>query len=692
MNLDFCKYVDVFYGNGETDRFFEDGLASKWFYIKALCGNTHPHATLPFGKMSVGAYSGGYPTGYGTHYPNSCGGIKKLGDVHKVKGFSHIHHSGTGGIKYYYNYAIVTPFYGDDVSIITEGRAIKDEVAYPGYYKAMLDDILCELTVDGGVAIHRYTFGREGGRIAIDFSNDGLDEKFGDRFFANVKDPKTEIVSDREILFSGEFSGIKIWFCVKAECEDAEAHLFKLDGSLPSSGKSLPFGATVDFNGKSLLLRVGYSTVSSDKARADVRASTVSFDGAKESAYNIWNKHLSAFKIQSEDDELIGKFYSCLYHSIIKPCDMTGESILGVSDDVVSDFATFWDQYKTAIPLLLACYPDMGKKIVRGVRNISKILGKIPCSFGLTDIFSCEEQAKMLGIYSLCDAYHFGYEDASAEVIEECIERELQRKDYISFLKNGYFDRYTHILDVTDACLDVASITENPALKDKLLKLAENWKGAYSDEGLMSENSPYYEGDRYTYSFRIQKNMDTRVEAAGGKEKFSDMLDSFFGFGKDSVKQLTYLGADKEISRCNYHRFEGFNNECDMETPYAYIYADRHDRLCEIVHECVNRSFGVGRSGLPGNNDSGGLTSLFIWNAIGIFPVSGSGEFLIGSPSIDKADILLASGNTLTVTVNRTNKEQIYVDRIVFNGNDIKDYRISMRDAMNGGVLEFYMK
>ena len=95
---------------------------------------------------------------------------------------------------------------------------------------------------------------------------------------------------------------------------------------------------------------------------------------------------------------------------------------------------------------------------------------------------------------------------------------------------------------------------------------------------------------------------------------------------------------------------------------------------------------------MPGNNDSGGLTSLFIWNAIGIFPVSGSGEFLIGSPSIDKADILLASGNTLTVTVNRANKEQIYVDRIVFNGNDIKDYRISMRDAMNGGVLEFYMK
>ena len=58
--MDLCKYVDVFYGNGAVDHFAEDGLASKWFYIKALCGNTFPHAVYPFGKMSAGVYSGGY--------------------------------------------------------------------------------------------------------------------------------------------------------------------------------------------------------------------------------------------------------------------------------------------------------------------------------------------------------------------------------------------------------------------------------------------------------------------------------------------------------------------------------------------------------------------------------------------------------------------------------------------------------
>jgi putative alpha-1,2-mannosidase len=186
--------------------------------------------------------------------------------------------------------------------------------------------------------------------------------------------------------------------------------------------------------------------------------------------------------------------------------------------------------------------------------------------------------------------------------------------------------------------------------------------------------------------------MEERVALAGGKERFASMLDSFFGFNGESVKQLTYIGANKEISQSKHHRFEGFNNECDMETPYAYIYVDRHDRLCEIVHECVRRSFGSGTGGLPGNNDSGGLSSLFIWNTLGIFPISGSGEFVIGAPQIDSADIELATGKTLSIRVTRENERQIYVDRVEWNGETIRNYRISMQDLMRGGSLRFYMK
>ena len=695
MKSDYCKYVDVFYGNGETDRFFDEGLASKWFYIKALCGNTIPHATLPFGKMSVGAYSGGYPTGYGTHYPNSCGGIQKLAIQPVAKGFSHLHQSGTGAMRYYYNYAIVTPFYGEDLSVLSENQPLENEEARPGYYKTMLNNTLCELTVDGGVALHRYTFLKKGGRLAVDFSNNGLDKSFGSARFSEVKNLRGELISNNVAIFSGEYSGVKLYFCVKIECQGSKVRTFVQNEKADvknTLASTTPIGVIFDFESNIVVMKVGYSTISNERAMQEVEAITDSFDAIVDKSYEIWNEHLSAFEIQTPNVKLKEKFYSCLYHSIVKPCDMTGETVLGVSDDTVVDFASFWDQYKTALPLIYMSYPTIGEKIVKAILNISRTLGKIPCSFGLSDVFPCEEQAKMLGIYTILDAYHFGMQSITLADIEECMERELNREDYNSFLDNGYFMHYTHILDVTDACLDVAELTTNVALKAKLIQLSKHWSNAYSEDGLMSENSEYYEGDRYTYSFRIQANMEERVRLAGGKKHFCAMLDDFFGFGKESVKQLTHIGALKEISKCHYHRFEGFNNECDMETPYAYIYADRHDRLCEIIRECTTRSFGSGKSALPGNNDSGGLSSMFVWNVLGLFPVSGSGKFLLGAPQIDRAKIKLSSGKTLIIRTIREHSEQIYVSKVEWNGKPIDNYQIQVELLMYGGELTFYMQ
>ena len=69
--MSYCDYVNVFQGTGETDIVRPDGIASRWFFIKAGCGNTSPAATVPFGAISVSPYSGGYPTGYGDNMPNS---------------------------------------------------------------------------------------------------------------------------------------------------------------------------------------------------------------------------------------------------------------------------------------------------------------------------------------------------------------------------------------------------------------------------------------------------------------------------------------------------------------------------------------------------------------------------------------------------------------------------------------------
>ena len=81
------------------------------------------------------------------------------------------------------------------------------------------------------------------------------------------------------------------------------------------------------------------------------------------------------------------------------------------------------------------------------------------------------------------------------------------------------------------------------------------------------------------------------------------------------------------------NRFEGLNNEPDMEAPWAYHYAGRPDRTAEVVHAAVHNMFGLGPGGLPGNDDSGGLSSWYVWASLGLFPVAGQSLYLINAPS-----------------------------------------------------------
>lgn len=692
---DFAKYVDCFYGNGETDRFFDSGLASKWFYIKAQCGNTIPHATLPFGKISVGPYSGGYPAGYGTHYPNSCGGIQKLGDEMTVRGFSHLHHSGVGGIGYYYNYAIVTPF-ENNLSEIYNYTELSSEKAYPGYYNCGFRGMNCEFTLSKGVAYHKYTFNNKRGQIAVDFSNNGLAKVFKNRH-GSVDRPEITIISDNLAVFTCSIYDVALYFAVKVEGANVTNKLFIDDTYSQEKNVAITchekgYGVAFAFDGGEATLKLAYSTVSVEKALNEIDGCSLTFNEAKEKAYEIWSDALGKIEVETDNDDLKTKFYSNLYHSIVKPTMLPGESLLGLKGNILTDISTFWDTYKTVFPLQLLLYEDLGEALVETIQQTSQVYGKVPCSLALANIYKCEEQAKALSIYTLLDAYHYGVKNAPLSVAESVFKSELKRDDYAEFLSSGYFERYTHILDVTDVCFNIAELTSDENLKNTAEELAKNWKNAYDADGLMSVNSPYYEGDRYTYSFRLQKNIDERMDLVGGKKAYEKLLDDFFGFNKESVAQIREIEAYEEIDSKGYHRFEGFNNECDMETPYSYIYAGNHDKLCDIVYECVNKSFGLGKSGLPGNNDSGGLTSCFVWNAIGLFPVTGSGKFLIGAPSFKKVTFKLFNGNELTVEAENLTKPYGYVESVYFNGEEILGYEIGADKIMNGGTLKFKMR
>lgn len=62
------------------------------------------------------------------------------------------------------------------------------------------------------------------------------------------------------------------------------------------------------------------------------------------------------------------------------------------------------------------------------------------------------------------------------------------------------------------------------------------------------------------------------------------------------------------------------------------------------MHAVVHHQFGTGRGGLTGNDNSGGLSSWFVWTTLGLFAVAGQNLFLINTPASRESRIEVAGG------------------------------------------------
>jgi putative alpha-1,2-mannosidase len=704
---DYIQYVDPFLGNGEIKLPKPEGIAATWFFIKAQSGNTHPGASLPFGMVTACGYTGGYSSGYDLNCPNFHSVPRKFRDKIKLSGFTHMHQSGTGAAGKYYNYVRVTPF-KENLFEINDFNEVVNENAFPGNYSAKFQysGINSELTVTSKGAFHRYTFAdSKKAKLAIDFSAEGI--KFEQTKSKPAQKAKVEVLSDNEIEAFIVMQGIPIYIYAVCDgniksnnlwidCEKIEAD--KLEFSEETYSQ---FGSVFEFDSddlKPVNLRIGFSLISCDKAKANINNfRDKSFDSVVDENREIWNNYLSNIEIEGATEKQKEIFYSNFYHSLVKPTDFSSENPFWKGKDFYLDFVTFWDIYKTQMPLVMTLYPEKARAIVNSLIGFGKYLGELPISIFVSNDFKVErKQARTLVHFLIMDAFYRKIKGVDWNEALDIMVKDICSEGYSDFVETGFTERYTHILDMADACYYTAQLAkhlgENETYK-KLVDLSKNWINAYDKEtGLLSEKSLYYEGGNWNYSFRLQHNMKERISLYKKEEDFVKDLDSFFGYGKSPVKQPFNPDDSAYIDDwgLSLNCFEGFNNEPDMETPYAYIFAGRPDRTAEVVRAGIKYMYTDGKGGIPGNNDSGAMSSCYVWNTIGIFPVAGQPLFLIGSPVFTKIKLRLKDKEFIVITINNSDNN-IYVQSAKLNGVEIDRAYLTVDEVMSGGKLELTM-
>ncbi len=654
-----------------------DERASKWFYIKPQIGNLSPSVYLPFNALSAVPYSGCYPAGYCIYRPSSSSVPRIETRRKRIKGFTHYSVSGTGFIAVFYNFCMVSFITGKD---FPKYEKILDEDASPGEYTVTTGAYTASATISRDTVCYKVRFNKSvNNKVLINPAYGGLD----------LEHPKVRYALNLETALDGKkmstcsyYDEIELY--AYADLSAFERVYEAEDEGVKYIAAELPDGVNeIEF-------RMSFSFTSAQNAEKYLAESPQSYVEMRSKAQEIWQQALELIDARGGEKEK-RIIYSCLYNAQKKPVDISHENFLTDSETMYTEIATMWDMYKTQLPLMALLHPERYRDFINGLLSIAeKEDGRFPvCILLERRLDRNAVQARSLAHSLIMTAYSYKIEGVDYARALGLMVRDLERTD-LKDLRN------THLLDVADAACFTAKLAGalgELGIYDRLMQKSKIWLDAFDKASGMlrhGKDVPYYEGTYWNYSFRLSPYINERIGLCG-EEKFAELLDSFFGYSREPVKQYRKPTPDHILGKYadKHPSFEGINNEPDFETPYNYALINRHGRVCEIVRSAMSSCYDDTAAGLPGNDDSGALTSWYVFNAIGLFPMAGTDIFFIGSPVMDKATLRLK--NDFVVIAHNNSKDNIYVEKALFNGSGLERSYLFHSEIAAGGTLELFM-
>jgi predicted alpha-1,2-mannosidase len=679
-------------------------------------GNTFVGAAVPFGMVKLGPDMesfDGRPSSFGY----LSGG--------RILGFSHLHLSGASGK---YGNILVAPVTGPlDLADIKSPRS--EEVNHPGYYAATLTryKVRAELTATRRVGFHRYTFSAaQRAHLTVNINhclNKGSDSE-SQRFLGG----QVRLLSDREAEGVGRYAGgwnkggeYRVYFYIVLDTPATSAQTW--DGNTLTSGKEAlveedrPIGATFNFRthaGQVVQAKVGLSFISTEQARQNIKseAPTWNFDDVRKASAENWNQALSKISLRGETDSKRIQFYTAMYHTMLMPSDRSGENPGWQSTEpYYDDYYTIWDTYRSSGPLLTLIAPDRQRDLIRSLIDIYRHEGYMPDgrSGNITgrtqggsnaDIVIADAYVKgMMGI-DYPTAFQAMLKNASVPPADPQKEGrggilDYNAKGYLTLADERSGSRTAEYAYNDFAIAEVACGLNHPAEAKLFAARAHNWEHLWDKDltvegfkGFLRPRNPdgswaepnyvvrgewpdfFYEGDLWTYSLFAPQDVRRLIALAGGNQMFVNRLDNIF-----------------------YREHFDVTNEPGFLIPVLYNWAGRPDHTAEVITELLEKAFTDQRTGIPGNDDSGAMSSWFIFQSLGFYPNAGQDFYLIGTPSFPEADITLASGKTLRILARNMDSEHInrFIQSATLNGAPLENSWFRHKQIANGGTLVFTM-
>ncbi len=643
-----------------------------------------------------------------------------------IRGFGQLHVSGTGWGKY--GQVFISPQVGLAVGEAEHDSPKVNEVAKPYEYSVLLTryGIKTDFTPSLHSAMYRFTFPKSSdANLLIDVSH-------------NISDIATVLngqfldgsitftgINNTEIKGYGNYNGgfanarpYKIFFCIRLSKSPTTVGTW-INGKINKNQKTEKsiiandrIGAYVQYNTKEkeeVYLKVAVSLKSIDQATAwlDAEIPDWNYEKLKAKARNIWSNELGKVVVSggSEKDKRI--FYSALYHTSIMPRNRTNDMEgFDKSEAVWDDHLAVWDTWRTLYPLKVLTNPDMVSGTINSFIARLNNNGKVKDAY-VAGIDMMQEQGGNNIDNIIADAYVKGIKGVdwkeAYKVIKYQADKErngIDKTDNGKMYKDlGWIPAGKMSCSVTleyaynDFC--AAQMAKTLGTKEdyeKYLNRSSQWTNLWNPEAesdgykgfivpkkLKGDLIPidlkknwgswkdyFYEGSSWTYSYFVPHQFEKLVDISGGKESFA--------------KKLQYAFENNLID---------YGNEPAFLAVHSFHYADRSDLASFYIRSLMKERFT--EEGSIENDDSGAMSSWYVFSSLGFFPNAGQNIYYLVGGSYPKAKLTLGNGKVLTITSKNASDKNIYIQSCKINGKAWDKFWFTHKEIENGGTIEFVM-
>ena len=687
-------------------------------------GNTYPGAQAPFGMVQLSPDNGlpGWDRISGYFYPDST-----------IAGFSHTHLSGTGaGDLYDISFMPVTlPYQEAEAPLgIYSKFSHADEEASAGYYRVLLKDydINVELTATERCGIQRYTFPEGESAVFLNLKK-AMNWDFTNDSYIEIIDSCT-IQGYR--FSEGWARGRHVYFRTRFSKPFASVEMDTTAIALKGKRVGTAYIARFNFDtekGEQIVLSTALSGVSMEGAAKNMAAEAPhnDFDKYLAETKDNWNRQLGKIEVTGDNKDDKVNFYTALYHTMIAPTiysDVDGayygpDKKIHQTDGWVN-YGTFslWDTYRAAHPLFTYTEPQRVNDMVKSFIAFYEQNGRLPVWN-----FWGSETDMMIGYHAvpvIVDAYLKGIGDFDAEKALEACVATANLDDYRGiglYKKLGYIpynikDEYnaenwslskTLEYAFDDYCIaEMARKMGRTQLADEFYKRSQNYRNVFNpassfmqpidDKGVFQPNfSPddytahICESNGWQYFWSVQQDIKGLIALTGGKDRFTEKLDSMF----------TYIpagNADLPLFSTGMIGQYAHGNEPSHHVIYLYNKVRQPWKTQKYAAQVMHDLYFNAPAGLCGNEDCGQMSAWYVFSAMGFYPVNPvSGEYEIGTPLFPEIQMHLDNGKTFTVLAPGVSRENIYIQSVKVNGQPYDKSYITHRQIMDGATVEFEM-